>query len=185
MVAERTEVMKVRKLVFAALVAALYVALTIASYPLAYEAVQFRVSEVLAILPFFFPFAVPGLVVGVFIANFIGPFGIIDAIVGSFATLLAATSTMIIGLKLRQYKFSKPLACFPPVIINAVIIGAMIAYFMTSSGEAESFFTAFIFSSMWVGLGQLGVMYIIGLPLMYILPKVNAIDSLNKIYGGS
>ena len=39
----------VRKIVFAGLIAALYIALTVASYPLAYEAVQFRISEALTI----------------------------------------------------------------------------------------------------------------------------------------
>jgi len=176
--------MNIRKLVFAGLIAALYIALTIASYPLAYEAVQFRISEALAILPFFFPFAVPGLFVGVFIANLIGPYGLPDAIVGSLASLTAALCTMWIGMRWREHKAAKVIACFPPVIVNAVFIGAMIAYFMTAYNEAESFMAAFAISGMWVGLGQLGVMYIIGLPLMIYLPKMQVIKRLNLIYEG-
>jgi len=187
---------KVRKVVFAGVIAALYIALTIASYPLAFEAVQFRISEALAILPFFFPFAVPGLFIGVFIANLFGPYGLPDAIVGSSASLLAGLCTMWIGMRYRAKRrenegeiekesiMPKIFACFPPVIVNAVIIGAMIAYFMTSAGDAESFFTAFAFSGMWVGIGQLGVMYIIGLPLMIYLSKMRVIERLNLIYEG-
>ena len=174
----------VRKLVFAGLVAALYVALTFASYPFAYEAVQFRISEALTILPFFFPFAVPGIVVGVFISNLIGPFGLVDAIVGGSASLVAALLTMWIGMRWRDSKWSKALACFPPVIMNAVFIGAMIAYFMLRYDETDHFMTAFLFSGLWVGVGQLGVMYVLGFPLMLILPRMKIIDRLSLIYSG-
>jgi len=172
----------IRKIVFAGLVAALYIALTIASYPLAYEAVQFRISEALTILPFFFPFAIPGIVIGVFISNLIGPFGLVDAIVGGSASLIAAVFTMWIGKRWREAKLSKALACFPPVFFNAVIIGAMIAYFMLSYNETDSFITAFLFSGLWVGFGQLVVMYAIGFPLMILLPKMKIIDRLSMIY---
>ena len=172
----------VRNIVFAGLIAALYIALTVVSYPLAYEAVQFRISEALTILPFFFPFVVPGIVIGVFISNLIGPFGLIDAIVGGSASLVAALLTMWIGMRLRDFKWSKALACFPPVIINAIFIGAMIAYFMLQYNETDKFMTAFIFSGMWVGFGQLVVMYALGLPLLIFLPKMKIIDRLNIIY---
>jgi len=174
----------IKSIVFSGLIAALYVALTIASYPLAYEAVQFRISEALTILPFFFPFAVPGIVIGVFTANLIGPFGLVDAIVGGAASLIAALFTMWTGIRWREQKWSKALACFPPVFFNAVFIGAMIAYFMLQYNEASSFITAFLFSAMWVGFGQLVVMYAIGLPLMIYLPKMKVIDRLNVIYAG-
>ena len=174
--------LNIRKIVFAGLIAALYIALTIASYPLAYEAVQFRISEALTILPFFFPFAVPGIVIGVFIANLIGPFGLVDAIVGGSASLVAALCTMWIGMRWREAKWSKAVACFPPVIINAVFIGTMIAYFMLSYGETNSFMAAFVVSGLWVGFGQAVVMYALGLPLMIILPKMKVIDRLSTIY---
>ena len=174
----------IRKVVFAGLVAALYIALTVASYPLAYEAVQFRISEALTILPFFFPFTVPGIVIGVFISNMIGPFGLVDAVVGGSASLVAALCTMWIGMRWRESNWSKALACFPPVLFNAILIGLMIAYFMFSYNETDNFMTAFLFSGMWVGFGQLVVMYAIGFPLMIILPKMKVIDRLNIIYTG-
>jgi len=172
----------VRKIVFSGLIAALYIALTVASYPLAYEAVQFSVSELLLVLPFFFPFAVPGVVIGVFIANLIGPFGLVDAIVGGSASLIAALLTMKIGMRWRDAKWSKALACFPPVIINAIFIGAMIAYFMFTYNETNNFMAAFAVSGLWVGFGQMVIMYAIGFPLMIFLPKMNVINRLNIIY---
>jgi len=174
----------IRKIVFAGLIAALYIALTVASYPLAYEAVQFRISEALTILPFFFPFTVPGIVIGVFISNLIGPFGLVDAIVGGSASLIAALCTMWIGMRWRSSKWTKALACFPPVLFNAVFIGAMVAYFMLSYNETDNFMMAFLFSGLWVGFGQIIVMYALGFPLMILLPKMKIIDRLNIIYNG-
>ena len=48
-------------LVHGALIAAVYVALTMMFAPISFGPVQFRISEALCILPFFTPAAVPGL----------------------------------------------------------------------------------------------------------------------------
>ena len=51
-------------IVRAAVIAALYAALTLALYPISFGAVQFRVSEALTLLPVLMPEAIPGLFVG-------------------------------------------------------------------------------------------------------------------------
>jgi len=79
---------------------------------------------------------------------------------------------------------TKALACFPPVLFNAVIIGAMIAYLTVGEGAADAFMPVFITSGLWVGLGQLIVLYVLGLPLMIYLPKSKIIDKLNYLYSG-
>ncbi|MDR2589913.1 MAG: QueT transporter family protein [Oscillospiraceae bacterium] len=177
--------MKVRKIIFGGIIAALYVALTYAIIPLAYTPIQFRLSEVLTILPFYFPLAVPGLFVGCIIANLLSPYGWLDMVVGSSASLIAALCTMWIGMKFRRDSINaKICACFPPVIFNAIFIGAMIAYFMVGSGEADAYWAAFIVNGLQVGAGQFAVLYIIGLPLMVYLPKTDIIDRLQNIYTG-
>ena len=171
-----------RKIAFSGVVAALYAGLTMAVMPLSYGPVQLRISEVLCILPFFFPFSVLGLFAGCIAANIISPFPL-DVIVGPVASLLAALSTMYIGrLGNRERIYVKALACFPPVIFNAVLIGAMIAFLMVSEGAADAFLPAFLTSGMWVGLGQFIVMYALGLPLMIYLPKTRFIDKLALLY---
>jgi len=60
----------------------------------------------------------------------------------------------------------------------------MIAYIMVSEGAADTFLPAFISSGLWVGLGQLIVLYVIGLPLMIYLPKTKFIEKLNILYSG-
>jgi len=172
----------VRKLAFAGVIAALYATLTIAAAPIAYGPVQFRFSEALCILPFFFPFSVWGLFVGCIAANILSTLHVLDIVVGPVATLLAALCTMWAGKYLNRDLLSvKALACFPPVIFNAVIIGALIAYVTFGSTEPVGFLVAFA----WVGFGQFTVMYILGLPLMAYLAKSHVLGKLMYLYGGS
>ena len=62
---------KVLFLTQAAVIAAIYVVLTIfiSAFNLASGAIQVRISEALTILPFFTPAAIPGLFVGCIISN--------------------------------------------------------------------------------------------------------------------
>ena len=60
-----------RDLTLAALIAAVYAALTML-LP-AYGEIQLRVSEAMTVLPFLFPAAIPGLAVGCFIVNLFSP----------------------------------------------------------------------------------------------------------------
>jgi len=174
--------LNVRKIAFAAVVAGLYAGMTLAAAGFSYGPVQFRISEVLCILPFFFPFSVWGLFVGCIVANFFSPYLWLDITIGPIASLLAALCTMYIGrLNSRDRVATKAFACFPPVIFNAVLIGAMIAYIMLSEGDAESFLPIFIASGLWVGLGQAVILYVLGLPLMIYLPKTKVIDNLELI----
>jgi len=175
--------MNVRKIIFAGIIAALYAALTIALGWMSYGPVQFRVAEVLCILPFFFPFSVWGIFVGCIVANIFSPYPL-DILVGPVASLIAALGTMYAGrLKARESISVKALACLPPVIVNAILIGAMIAFIMVGEGEAEAFMTAFIINGAWVGLGQLTILYGVGFPLMIYLPKTKVIDRLATLYG--
>ena len=171
----------------AGLIAALYAAVTICvafifPAPFMYGDIQFRISEALCILPVFTPAAVPGLFAGCVIANIFSPYGLLDLVAGSLASLLAATFTMLIGRMNRDKIMVKAFACFPPVALNAIIIGAVIAWSITES--AAAFWPSFITFGMWVGFGQLVVLYVLGLPLMVYLPKTQVIDKLQKLYNG-
>ena len=174
----------IRKIVFSGAVAALYAGLTIAIMPLSYGPVQIRFSEVLCILPFFFPFSVWGLFIGCIAANIFSPYPL-DIIVGRVASLLAALSTMYIGKMAGCEKLAvKAFACFPPVFFNAVLIGAMIAYLVVGEGATDAFLSVFISYGLWVGLGQLIVLYMLGLPLMVYLPTTALIRKLDYLYNG-
>ncbi len=158
---------KTEFIITGALIAAAYAGLTYLSnvFGLAYGPIQLRVSEVLTILPVFTPAAIPGLTVGCFLAN-IGSFNVADLVFGTLATLAAAILTYF--LKDIKWKGVPYLAFFPPVIVNAVVIGFEIALFYLSEG-----FTlwGFIISGIEVGLGQLIVCYAFGIPFYLVVKK--------------
>ena len=171
--------MNIRKIAFASVIAAVYAALTIGLSFMSYGPFQFRVAEALCVLPFFFPFSTWGLVVGCILANAFSMFGLADLVFGPLATLFAALCTMYLG-KLGREKLSfKIFACFPPVLFNAVIIGLVIAYYSVANGEA--FLPMFVINGAWVGLGELSVLYLLGLPLLIMLPKTGAFQHLYGI----
>jgi uncharacterized membrane protein len=152
-----------------AVIAALYAALTIALAPISYGAVQFRVSEALTILPFFIPGTVWGLYVGCILSNlFTG--NVFDIVFGSLATLLAGLLTARFGRGGNTVK-NRLLACLMPVVFNAVIVGAVITW----AYEGQNIFEhhgLYALNAAWVGLGEAGVLYLIGYTLMKHLPKL-------------
>ena len=106
----------------AAMIAAIYVVLTIVLAPISYGEVQLRVSEALTILPVFTPAAIPGLFVGCFLGNLLGGCVLPDLIFGSLATLLGAIGTWL----LRGH--NKYLAPLPPIISNVLIVPFVLRY---------------------------------------------------------
>ena len=143
------------------MVGALYAALTAALAPLSYGLVQFRFAEALCLLPFYAPGTVWGLFVGCLLANLLSPAGLPDIIVGSLATLLAV-------LTVRKIK-RRWLAPLPVVVFNALMVGAVLSFYaMDIFGEPVAYAAA----ALSVGFGQLVVCYGLGLPLLYILPRV-------------
>ncbi|NMA24797.1 MAG: QueT transporter family protein [Clostridiales bacterium] len=175
--------MSTRKIAFAAVVGAVYAALTIALAPISYGAVQFRISEALCVLPFFFPFSAWGLFAGCVIANLLSAYGVPDVVFGSLATLLAALCTMAAGKTGGRGVLPKALACLPPVIFNGLIVGAVIAYGITGiSGASKAFWPTYAIVGLQVGLGELAVMYILGFPALVLLPKTGFFKTITSLY---
>lgn len=172
--------MSIRKIAFAAVIGAAYAALTLLLAPISYGPMQLRISEVLCILPFFFPSSVWGLFVGCIIANLISVYGTLDIVFGSLATLLAALCTMFIGRYGKGSFLSKILACLPPVVFNSVIVGALIAF--SAANATPAFWPLFITNAIWVGLCEFIVLYILGLPLLHILPQTGLFKYLSALY---
>ena len=92
---------KVTFLTQAAVIAAIYVVLTIIFAPFSFGEVQVRISEALTVLPFFTPAAIPGLFVGCIIANLFG------------------------GAIPKKSRFLAPL---PPIIANTLIVPFVLYY---------------------------------------------------------
>lgn len=117
-------------IVYAAVIAALYVVLTyfISAFNLASGAIQVRISEALTILPFFTPAAIPGLFVGCLISNLITGCAPWDVVFGSLATLLGAVGTYLISRGLKHSKLAAYLAPIPPIVANTIIVPFVLAY---------------------------------------------------------
>lgn len=159
----------VRDLTLAAVIAAIYAALTLFLPIPQYGGVQLRVAEALTVLPFLLPQAVPGLAVGCFIANLLGSPMVADWIFGTLATLLAAVWTSRVK--------NRWLAPLPPVVCNAAIVGAEVAWFFP---EGMAFWPAYALNALSVGLGEWIACYLMGGLLLTALPKLPDFQELMR-----
>jgi len=137
------------------LVAALYVGLTVIFAPISFGPVQFRVAEMLTLLPVLSPVSVPGLFLGCFLSNLIFGAPWQDVIFGSLATLGAAYLT-------RLFRKDLWLAALMPVLVNGLAVGSTLALVYGLPWLATMGFVA---------LGEAGVCYVLGVPMLRLLEK--------------
>ncbi len=154
--------MRDKKVLFmtqAAMIAALYVVLTLLANALglANYAIQVRFSEALTVLPFFTPAAIPGLTVGCVLSNLLTGCMPLDIVFGSFATLLGAIGTYL----LRKYKWAAPI---PPIIANTLIVPFILAYVYRFEGSIPYFM-------LTVGIGEMISCGILGMILLGVFNK--------------
>ena len=163
-------------LVQGAMIAAIYTVLTLMAAALnwAYGPVQFRFSEALTILPIFTPAAIPGLTIGCLLSNLWSGYGVLDMILGTTATLLAAIATRMV--RNICFKSIPILAPLPPVVFNGIIVGLEIA--ILSPGGFV--WAGFLSAALSVGLGELVVCYALGLPLATALQKTGVSHKIFK-----
>lgn len=154
-------------LVQGAVIAALYAALTYAAglVNLAYGSVQFRFSEALTVLAVFTPSAIPGLTIGCFLGNLSSPYGMVDVVCGTLATLLAAMCSYWTR-KIRIGRLPL-LSMFFSVLFNALIVGAEIAVFLPEGFTT----TGYLINALWVGIGELVVCCLGGIPLFLAVER--------------
>ena len=160
----------------AAIIAALYAALTYACsvFGIAYGPVQFRFSEALTVLAVFTPSAIPGLSIGCFIGNLGSPYGIMDILLGTLATFLAAYFTYVT----RRFNKKAGLLLAPlfSTVFNALIIGVEIAVFLPEGLT----WAGFAISALQVGAGEFAVCCVLGIPLRLLLAKSRAAKLIFK-----
>ena len=107
-----------------ALIAALYVVLTYVSAALGLSGqnlIQFRLSEVLTVLPYFTSAAIPGLSIGCLISNLVTGCAPWDVVFGTLATVIGAFGTWF----LRKHRFAAPV---PPILANTLIVPFVVYY---------------------------------------------------------
>ena len=148
---------KTRFMTQAAMIAALYVILTLFanSMGLANMAIQVRFSESLTVLPCLTVAAVPGLFVGCLISNLLIGSMPLDIIFGSIATLLGALGTYY----LRKYRFLAPLS---PIVSNAIIVPWILKTVYQFEGS-YLYFMATVGIGQIISCGILGGLLLLGL----------------------
>ena len=157
---------KLLKLALCAVIAALYAAITILTAPLSFGLVQFRLSEALMVFCAVEPVLGVGITLGCFLANLFSTVTALDAVVGTLATALACLWTS----KCRK-TWMLPV---PTVLLNAVLVGGMLAFVLFPGNAAMGFCIA----AAQVGFGELVVMVVLGLPLYQFVKKSNVMQRL-------
>lgn len=148
---------KVQFITQGAVIAAIYVVLVLIFDTFSFGPIQFRIAEVLTIMPYFTPAAIPGLFVGCLIANIIGGGLIWDIVFGSIATLIGAVGTYLV----RKNKWLVPL---PPIIANTIIVPFVLKY-------AYGYDGLLVYFMFTVGLSEIIVCGIIGMALLTVMAK--------------
>jgi uncharacterized membrane protein len=159
----------IRWITASAMIAAVYLVLTLIFYVISFQPLQSRLAEALTVLPYFTPVAIPGLFVGCILANIIGGNGIWDVVVGSLASLLSAYLTYKISYNKPKRKLLAPL---PPVLVNAVAVGIMLSILLK---------VPLIPTMVSVGIGQILACYVLGYPLMVIIEKTRLSELFKRI----
>lgn len=151
--------MKPRVLVQSAVIAAIYVLLTVCFAPISSGLIQCRVSEALCVLPYFTVAAIPGLFIGCLLSNLLTGAMPVDVVFGSLATLLAALVTY--AMRKRWTKYFAPL---PSVLCNAFVVGAVLVY-------AYGVHVPYLAACGYVAVGQALACYALGIPLLLLLER--------------
>ena len=161
-----------KQLVQIAVIAAIYAALTAVFMSISFTALQLRVSEVMVFLAYFNPISIIGLTLGCFIVNLLmSPTPLLDCIFGTLATLLSVSAISLTGKIFKGSTLGMVIASIWPVIFNGVIIGSMLCFAGIVPMEEGSQMVAIIGAMSSVGLGELLVVMVMGVPLTYVLMR--------------
>ncbi|MBQ5805661.1 MAG: QueT transporter family protein [Lachnospiraceae bacterium] len=148
---------KTRNLVFSALIASIYVVLTLLLRPISYGPIQFRVSEALCVLPYFTPAAIPGVFIGCLISNLLGGAVVMDIVFGSLATLIGAIGSWL----LRRNRW---LVSLPPILSNTLIIPWVLKF---AYGSEDLVW----YMMITIGIGEILAIGVLGQLLISVLAK--------------
>lgn len=150
-----------KKIVRIGIIASVYAILTLTLGFISYGPIQFRISEVMTLLPLLGKEYIIALTIGCFLANIIGPYGTPDIIFGTLATFISVYLVYITGKKMQYKRNYVLIASLWPTIINAIIVGGIVLHLF--------FGLPLMLSILQVGFGQFVVITIIGVPLFKVL----------------
>ncbi|HJE97322.1 MAG TPA: QueT transporter family protein [Ligilactobacillus acidipiscis] len=154
---------KVAEITKTALIAALYVVLTVAFIPLSYGPIQFRLSEMLNTMVVFNKRYIWGVTLGCLIANLWSSMGPVDMIFGTLQTLVMTWLSWYVG------KFFKSLpAKLGATIIICTLMSWAVALELHLVSQAPFWMTY-----LTVGIGEFVVVLIGAIVVWLINEKVD------------
>ena len=171
----------------AAIIAAIYVVLSLATYQFSYLEIQCRLAEALCMTIFFTPAGVWGVFIGCLITNIFGG-AWLDMVFGSLATLIAALLTRPIANRIRA-KHGRTLSLkhsllipIPTVLVNALIIPFVLyyGYGVTEFASATSQFAVLGLLAFSVFAGEMISCYVFGPILVQVLNRVDKSQKLDS-----
>lgn len=151
------EIFSARRLTRIGVVAAIYVVATLLCAPLAYNAIQFRVSEMLMLLCFYNKDYIISMTVGCILANLFSSLGMVDVLFGTLATVIAA-----VLMYLLRKRVNLVAASLFPVVSNALIVGAEIKFV---------FGDPFWINAAYVALGEFVCVTVLGVIVFKVLER--------------
>ncbi|MBC2205255.1 QueT transporter family protein [Listeria booriae] len=152
--------MKIKTLTINAIVAALYVVVTLVVAPFGFTNIQFRLSEMFNHLIVFDKKYFFGIVIGVLIANFFSPLGWYDLV---FGVGQSAISLLIVILLSKYVKNVKVRMVLTTLVFSATMF--IIAWELALVASLPFFYT-------WLTLAiSEFIVLAVGAPLMYYINK--------------
>ena len=153
----------IRRMTHAAIIAALYVALTLLQNFLlpgsTSMAIQFRAAEALCVLALFTPAAISGLSIGCLIFNLTYAGALpLDPVLGTAATLGASFAMWLCrGVTIKGFPL---LSLMMPALWNALLVGLELTIYIGGS---------FWINALYVAIGEGAVLLTLGSILFYAL----------------
>ncbi len=167
----------------AAIIAGIYVVLSLLLQPITYEQIQCRVAEALIMTVFFTPAGAWGVCIGCFITNLFSP-SWLDLVFGTLATVIAVLLTLPIVKSIKKkcgdvldYKHSL-LIPIPTVLVNAIIIPFVLYFgfgfktFDWGSSSFDAISIVFLFTALSIAAGEIVACYVFGPVIIKVMKMI-------------
>ncbi|QIK69032.1 QueT transporter family protein [Erysipelothrix sp. HDW6C] len=141
--------MKTKDLTIQALLAAVYVAVSLALQPLSFGPIQVRLAECTLLLLLVNKKHMVGIILGCFITNLFSPLGMADVVFGTLATAITCYAMVVTKNDVLKLLW--------PAIINGLIVGAELTFIFQD--------LPFFFNAFYVFAGEIAAVFIPGMIL--------------------
>ena len=151
----------IKRMTFASMIAAVYFVLClIEGYLASGPVANIRFAEGLIVFAFFVPETIFGLALGCFMYNLFFGFGIIDALIGTIATIFGGLFVLLINKLIKKEKIKIVLFGIGLVIFNAILVPIVLILNIPDLNWG-----IYWYEFMIVGIGELIAVYSVGIPL--------------------